>query len=236
MLSNDAAMWRERAEAAEAEVSMLRAAGVPARMAEACEIANAALRIVALAGMYPKESTDRALVMLRDAAVKADDEDSAAIYNIIRAVERRADPEAWHGRDGPPCGPRDPAARALGDAAKGGDAMIEYVCGDCETITAEQGLVRLRSGLVCPSCASDDLWHASASLAQSIADASLTTADAARGRLVHVPHPPVPAELAALGDAHTYSEAVCVECHPHPEHGGPCLGRDTTADAARRST
>lgn len=51
-------------------------------------------------------------------------------------------------------------------------------------------------------------------------------ADAARGRLVHVPHPPVPAELAALGDAHTYSDAACVECHPHPEHGGPCLARD----------
>lgn len=151
MLSNDAAMWRERAEAAEAEVSMLRAAGVPARMAEACEIANAALRIVALAGMYPKESTDRALVMLRDAAVKADDEDSAAIYNIIRAVERRADPEAWHGRDGPPCGPRDPAARALGDAAKGGDAMSAIEPARLRSATSvrdEMAIVRMFAALL----------------------------------------------------------------------------------------
>lgn len=25
-----------------------------------------------------------------------------------------------------------------------------------------------------------------------------------------------------MTDLHTYSEAACAECHPHPEHGGPC--------------
>ena len=69
--------------------------------------------------------------------------------------------------------------------------------------------------------------------AESLAASLTPTADAARSRLVHVPHPPVPAELAALGDAHTYSEAVCVECHPHPEHGGPCLARDPAARKPR---
>lgn len=98
MLSNDdAAMWRERAEAAEAEVSMLRAAGVPSRMAEACEIASAALRLVAMAGMYPRESCDRALVMLRDAAVQVTDAaDSAALHSIIHMIERRVDRGARH--------------------------------------------------------------------------------------------------------------------------------------------
>lgn len=33
-------------------------------------------------------------------------------------------------------------------------------------------------------------------------------------------------------DGHTYSAAACVECHPHPEHGGPCELREAHAHPA----
>lgn len=44
--------------------------------------------------------------------------------------------------------------------------MITFVCGDCETVAAE-GRVRVVSnslitGLRCPECGGDDLWHSTA--------------------------------------------------------------------------
>jgi hypothetical protein len=91
-------MWRERAEAAEAEVRMLSAMIPPHEVVEAVEIHSLATRLVALAAMYPGASVNRAICMLRDEANRhgADDEDSAALHNIIRVLERRSDPVAWH--------------------------------------------------------------------------------------------------------------------------------------------
>jgi hypothetical protein len=91
-------MWRERAEAAEAEVCMLRGGSAVSRLAEAVEIYSTAVRLVALVEMYPDDAVCRALMMVRDAAHKDDGEDAAALLSIVRMIERRAWPEEWHGR------------------------------------------------------------------------------------------------------------------------------------------
>lgn len=102
---DDLTMWRERAEAAEAEVATLHRTGVPREIADACEVYSLAVRLVALSALYSDAAVNRAICMMRDHAHASDEdapawtersEDAAALFNIIRVVERRANPEAWH--------------------------------------------------------------------------------------------------------------------------------------------
>lgn len=94
-MDDETKMWRDRAEAAEDEIRILRATRLSREQVETVEIYTHAVRLVSLAGIYSDDVVKRAMRMLGDAEVNAEDEDAAALRSVIRMLERRSNPDAW---------------------------------------------------------------------------------------------------------------------------------------------
>jgi hypothetical protein len=109
-MTSDLDMWQQRAEAAEAEVSMLRGMKMDKRALEAAEVYATAVRLVAMASVYPDDAIGRAIAMLRDeslASLESAPDDARALDALAWALEQHTirtasmpadDDEEWRRR------------------------------------------------------------------------------------------------------------------------------------------